>query len=157
MRCHTLVLPRWLAEHQTDDLSDLQPLPEVTRENGKRKGETEEGKRKETGVREGVAPILPQRTPAVKLVFFLQILCQHFWVLTLTQELPFAPSASGPSLPCAPLCLFFQMFSNAFGPPLVTMSPLPVSPGGKCPPPALPTFPMFSNACGSSTVLVLRH
>ena len=35
--------------------SDLQPLPEVTRENGKRKGETEEGKRKETGVREGGA------------------------------------------------------------------------------------------------------
>ena len=106
----TLVLPRWLAKHQTDDLSDLQPLPEVTRENGKRKGETEEGKRKETGVREGVAPILPQRTPAVKLVFFLQILCQQLGVLTLTQELPFAPSASGPSLPSAPLCLFSKCF-----------------------------------------------
>ena len=73
MGFYTLVLPRWLAKHHVwkqMTFSDLQPLPEVTRENGKRKGETEEGKRKETSVREGVAPILPQRTPAANCCFF---------------------------------------------------------------------------------------
>ena len=116
MGYNTLVLPRWLAEHQTDDLSDLQPLPEVTRENGKRKGETEEGKRKETGVREGVAPILPQRTPAVRLAFFLQILCQQLGVLTLTQELPLAPSASGPFPALHSALLIFANVFQCFWP-----------------------------------------
>ena len=45
--------------------------------------------------------------------------CHRFRVLTLTQELPFVPSASGTSLPPPPsrlpLCSLFQCFPFLFG------------------------------------------
>ena len=60
---------------------------------------------------------------------FHPILCRQLGVLTLTQELPFAPSGTGPSLPSAPLCFFSKCFLVL----LVASSPLSVPPGEKCP------------------------